>query len=518
MRKLLIVDDEKNIRMGLKAMIEREFPGRYALSLAEDGEEALALMEQEEAELVITDIRMPGMDGIALIGRLQERVKRPAVVILSGHDDFAYAKEAIRCEVKEYLLKPIVREELFETLNRLETELARKEEMTEQLARSLQMKEDYLEGQLNYIVMSEEIGEADIRERLHKAGLDWLDGGYYAGALRIAGPPKLDSRKELLGRIDPLLNAGDAEERQVRFFDKDGRLIILASGEGLLLRLGDPSVPGHLPPLRLGVSGKRSGGSGIREACSQAVKALDYFFLQGASGVIRYESVRLKNADYTLPLEEIRRIANMLGSDRETEMMRLFQQVLDIRTIVRYDIGYMEGVSRLLNELVFDKVFQVYGEASIEILKLYREAGSIRNFGHFHEYYHTVESLLQRLHEYVKRLRLVHNDRKEMKKAVDYIMENYHKDLNMAMVSNHVSLNYSYFSQAFKDYTGESFVNYLKKVRIHKAKELLATTERKVYEIGAMAGFENTKQFNRVFREMEGVTPLEYRMQKELWT
>ncbi|CAM3119977.1 helix-turn-helix transcriptional regulator [Paenibacillus sediminis] len=81
----------------------------------------------------------------------------------------------------------------------------------------------------------------------------------------------------------------------------------------------------------------------------------------------------------------------------------------------------------------------------------------------------------------------------------------------MAMVSNHVSLNYSYFSQAFKDYTGENFVNYLKKIRIKEAKMLLEQTNDKIYEIGSKVGFDQVKQFNRVFRELEGISAVEYR-------
>jgi two-component system response regulator YesN len=86
----------------------------------------------------------------------------------------------------------------------------------------------------------------------------------------------------------------------------------------------------------------------------------------------------------------------------------------------------------------------------------------------------------------------------------------------MTIVSNHVSLNYSYFSQAFKEYTSLSFVNYLKKLRIDRARELLTTTDYKVYEISEMAGFENTKHFSRVFKEMEGVSPQEYRDQRHV--
>ena len=86
------------------------------------------------------------------------------------------------------------------------------------------------------------------------------------------------------------------------------------------------------------------------------------------------------------------------------------------------------------------------------------------------------------------------------------------------MISSKVSFNYSYFSQAFRDYTGENFVSYLKRLRINKAKELLRESEDRIYEIAGKSGFGNTKNFNRVFRESEGVSPLEYRNQHKLLT
>src|SRR5690554_6484204 len=113
MRKLLIVDDENNIRRGLKVMIERQYPGMYEITVASDGEEALEKIIDTSVDIVITDIRMPGMDGITLIHRINELAIKPKVIILSGFEEFHYAKEAIKNNVQEYLLKPIVREELF---------------------------------------------------------------------------------------------------------------------------------------------------------------------------------------------------------------------------------------------------------------------------------------------------------------------------------------------------------------------------------------------------------------------
>lgn len=138
MRNLLIVDDEKNIRFGLKMMIEREFPEAYDIRMASQGEEALQLLRAQPADIVITDIRMPVMDGIRLIESLAELegtgAAKPVVLILSGYEDFEYAKAAIRYQVKEYLLKPIRREELFAALRKTEEALIRQAEVDSRMA------------------------------------------------------------------------------------------------------------------------------------------------------------------------------------------------------------------------------------------------------------------------------------------------------------------------------------------------------------------------------------------------
>ncbi|OPA75603.1 hypothetical protein BVG16_19880 [Paenibacillus selenitireducens] len=515
MRKLLIVDDEKNIRLGLKSMIDRQFSGQYVFYFASDGEEALNIVENEAIEMLITDIRMPVMDGISLINQLQDRENKPAIIILSGYDEFQYAKEAIRCEVKEYLLKPIVRDELFQVLNRLETELTQKKAIQEQLVRSQLMKEEYAEGQLNYVLMNDQVTSDEIRERLLKVGLDWMDQGFYVGLIKISENGQPDQRIHMGSKMDCLLRCA-CDAHCTRFDDKNGKVVMLSSQLEVLEHVTSQMSHDHFYTFRIGISERLERVEYIREGYAQAGKALNYFMVQHGSGAIHYHAVQMKNADYELPLDEVRKIANMLGTGRDAEMMRLLVYVLDMKRIAHYEIGYLEGISHALNELVFDKVCHVYGEESIEILRLYKLVGNIYNFDHYQDYYHNVKSLLQRLNDYVGQVRSVHNGRKEMQRALQYIQDHYDQDLNMAMVSNYVSLNYSYFSQAFKEYTGESFVGYLRKLRMAKGKELLETTDFKVYEVSAKVGFENVKHFTRVFREMEGISPLEYRTQREL--
>lgn len=509
MRRMLIADDERNIRIGLKAMIEREFPGGYRIELAADGKQALAQYEEEPYEILITDIRMPEMDGIELIRALAEDPSGPAMLILSGYDDFQYAKMAIQYKVKEYLLKPIVREDLFAALGRIEAELSQRATIQDRLAAT----DRYLEGMqvnaLEYVWARADIDPDEAEAKCREAGLGVFETGYYAGIL--ASPDygrNVEKGKELLAE-------DSAAGQWLSLVDKEGRLVVLTTRperfQNMVARLA--ALPGSAGTFSAGLSDRGQSLRQIREKYEEADRALRHRLLLGRadSPLIRYGQVSGRDRTYRLPEEAIRKLANMLGTDREREMRAQLHELFHLKALAEADISYFEAVSRALNERVFDQAFLNYGEASVEIIRLHKLAVSLYNFPTIQEYVHCAEGLLLRLNEYARGLTSAHVDQKEMAKALAYIHDNFDKDLSMTMVSNHVSLNYSYFSERFKEYVGESFVNYLKKLRVQKAKELLERTDGRIYEIGRRVGFENPKQFNRVFREIEGISAMEYR-------
>lgn len=509
MRKLLIADDERNIRVGLKAMIEREHPDRYRIALAADGRQALALHEEEPFDIVITDIRMPEMDGLELIRTLAEDPDAPAMLILSGYDDFGYARTAIQHRVREYLLKPIVREELFAALGRIESDLAAQASIQDRL----EATDRYLEGMqvnaLEYVWARADIGPDEAEARCREAGLDVFETGYYAGILASPGY----GRNVVKGK--ELLAEDGASGHWLSLEDKEGRLVVLTTRperfQNMVARL--TALPGSSGTFSAGLSERADSLRQIREKYEEAERALKHRLLLGRadSPLIRFGQVSGRDRTYRLPEEAIRKLANMLGTDRDREMRAQLHELFHMQALAEADISYFEAVSQALNERVFDQAFLNYGEASVEIIKLHKLAASLYNFTTIHEYIHCAEGLLLRLNEYARSLTSAHVDGKEMAKALAYIHDNYDKDLSMTMVSNHVSLNYSYFSERFKEYVGESFVSYLKKLRVRKAKELLERTDGRIYEIGRRVGFENPKQFNRVFREIEGISAMEYR-------
>ncbi|MDF9843457.1 response regulator [Paenibacillus sp. PastF-1] len=513
MKKLLIVDDEKMIRQGLKAMIEREYPAVYTIGLAGNGQEALELFRREPADIIITDIRMPVMDGITLLEHLSAEVlpdRRPAVIILSGHDDFEYAKSAIRHRVKDYLLKPIRREELFGTLEQiqqerqaqesgasrqaLETENYRKELRTARLQRLLQQQDVQLAPE-----QLEELG------RLQLPYMVGVINYYYSDGTRM-------NSGEVQGLLERLTGPLEQQFSEI-LTDWEGKLILAGGRAEAFLNLYRIAETKEIKGLLMGVSETTGNPEDFQECYKQACRALQYTFLTPQSGYMDYGSIRADRLSFPLPEEELRKLLNMLGTEREKEIKSLLGNIFQTEHLQHLDLAYVENVARSINERVLDEVFRVHGEASVEVLKLYRTVGNLYNYRHFHDYYRALEHLLLSVNDYIIGIRSAHTEHADMEAALAYIEEHYARPLNMAMVSNHVSLSYSYFSEAFKAYTGESFVIYLKKVRIRHAKELLAGSRMmKLSGVSEAVGFENSKQFTRVFKELEGISPGEYRI------
>jgi two-component system, response regulator YesN len=512
MRTIMIVDDERNIRLGIKAIIEREYPGRYDILLASGGEEALEAIQERQIDIVITDIRMPGMDGMALIRHAYDAHHRPSILILSGYDDFQYAREAIKYEVKEYLLKPIVREDLHAAIARIEGELARAEETAGLLSQAGRYRSDLAASVMNHMFLHAELEEADAADKLERAGLRALEPDYAVGVLKFAG----DARQYV--KAEEFLARRYEQGRTFWTVDKDGQLVVASSDPDCYAELMADLAGKTGSPYFIGLSRRASSAAALHALYKQAKQALKRSLLQphAGSAILVCATTSEEGLTTAVPVEDIRRLGNLLGAGKEQEIKSLLLRLFDLSAIGAGEDGvaYIEEVGRLLNEHVFDRVFHTYGEESVEVLKLYKRVGSIDHYAAVQDYYHDVENLLMLLSDYICNIKSVHGEHKEMRKALQYMHEHYAKDLNMTVVSNYVSLNYSYFGQIFKEYTGESFVNVLKKIRIEKAKELLAGTDAKVYEIGEQVGFDNAKHFNRVFKELEGVTAMEYRTQQ----
>ncbi|MBJ9992519.1 response regulator [Paenibacillus sp. S28] len=513
MISLLIVDDEKIIRRGLQSVIERQFPDLFNYRFAENGEEALELLRQEPADIMFTDIRMPIMDGIELLDQLQDHPVKPEVVLLSGYNDFVYAQKGIRFAVKDYLVKPVIREELFAVLERLMLDIKKREERADKAGEDASL---FAAELVTLHLTQKDVDDAITPNKLNQAGLSWLDAGYTLGLVTQRGGRSQASSTDAASFRNQIAELLQGHMNWMLTRDGKGGTIMIASDPGMFYRLAEQwGLSEYETQLRIAISDSVQGIEQIRWAYSQAKQTMKYGILLPDLDVLDYTGISDRNERYVVPMELIQRILNLLGMGRGDEIKQLLDQILDVRIISSSEIGYLERISQLLNEELFDKLFRIYGLKVFGLLMKYAPVGHIGNFDRFEDYYKSVEQLLDRLDRFIQdRKEQVPTEQNTIQKVLTYLQTHYADNLNMAVVSNHFSLNYSYFSQAFQEFTGESFSNYVRRLRLDKAKELLVHSDLKVYEISDQVGFENVKHFTRIFKDTEGITALEFRSQR----
>jgi two-component system, response regulator YesN len=514
MRKILIVDDEKLIRLGVKAMIEKKQKDFYDITLCSNGKEALELVQREKFDIVLTDIRMPQMDGITFIQNLQSVEFKPAILILSGYDDFNYALEALKCGAKDYLLKPIKREELYSSIDKVEKELEASKEIASKEVLVSSYIEDFRANELNYIFLRTNISEEEIEESGKRLELDIFNDKYYLGLAlgsETGSSMNNDFRNDIHLTIEDFMRS--RKNKNIYIFDNDCGVVIIANDLSVFEYLEGRYSKESFFKLFIGISEELSGIKEVKKAYCQAREALKYrtFSYYYGTTLISYSSISKKSTDFVMPTEKVEILRNLIETDREKEIEKILFELLNEGKARDFSILYVEELNKQINQIVLQEIKSKFFLKEEEVLERFQKFKEIYCFNNFKEYSHDLKEFILYLNEYIRTMKDLYGDKKNIDKAIDYINENYYKDLNLAIVSNEVSLNYSYFSQVFKEYTGENFVNYLKKIRINKAKVLLRDSDYKIYEVAQKVGYEDSKQFAKIFRSVTGVSPIEYR-------
>lgn len=479
MNTLLIVEDEKLIRQGLKAMVQRSGVAVENILECANGEAALEILKMQKVDVMFTDIRMPRMDGIALVKAMQELPRKPLTVAISGYDDFSYAVEMLRGGVREYLLKPVDREKLREVLQKLEQEIAAGKESR---------RTDYSLGcqQLKYAILNEHLPkeEKELLIRRYEGG--FFEGSFYAVCAEDTGR---ETQAEAGG---PYIYLSGVE----------GREFYLAAERHLPILLRE-----ELDRRYVGVSGPWRGLNRLKEACGQADAARKEAFFLNRHKVAFSEMITGRSGGVALEEGAILQIVQLLGTDKYRQGLRQLGRIFQNASLGAYTPRAFEDGMRTLLDGVRSTYAGIlrgaYGDAQ-GYYDLYR-------YPCLEEYARELTGWLTDLGETVNSRFDDYKNRQKIQQAVDYIRENFDKDLNMAVVSNHISMNYSLFSYVFKRYTGSNFVNYLKDIRIQEAKRLLEETDMKVVDISAKVGYGNEKHFMKIFKAACGVSPTEYR-------
>lgn len=515
--KALIVDDEVVVRIGLKSIIDWEEEGFDQILEASDGAEALALAIREEPDLILTDIKMPEMDGLELIKALRHEELSACIVVLSSYDDYDFVRQAMGLGAMDYILKlQMTENSLKETLRSV---LAKYHVQSTRDISGFSRNLQYLQGKMLKDALLQG-GEAErILRDMRKSLQLRINFDQCALALvhyRHAGETPLHQERifhsALHNTIGEIL--GDHYSYHCVQID-DGRLCLLFTGSADSLR-----QEVFFPYGTLIVEMLMNYMNLLCSVCFTPVSASGlhaaYFDAEASSGLrgIRQSDSAVFSTEWLCQLPAL--------PDRAEVFLRYRAAADDLLLTVLADSDVLAFQNKLARQ--YDEA-QALSEAhgAIFLASLYAGASDFTAHNGMEmplpaaperfdlpaaEQNAVFERLLAALRagfESASRLPKVIRD------AIRYIEAHYYENITAKDVANHVDLSPSYFGVLFRQTTGSSPTAYIIDLRIRKAQQLLRESNYRVYEIAEMVGYENTFYFSRLFKKLVGCTPNEWR-------
>lgn len=475
MKRLVVVEDEKMIRQGICAMIKRSGVPIEEIIECKNGLEALEIVKSKKVDVMITDIRMPKMDGITLVNEISKLDISPRVIVISGYDDFSYAVELLRSGAREYLLKPVEREKLIASLKTMEEEIASE-------AIEIEQEQKKLEFLFN----------KHLRLFLTSPTSEYLE------MLKVDGGYCFDEKSYWIYCVNHSSERTISVQNAIYMQDIEGQDFFIAldnQKETLDFIKESPYY---------GVSEKHQGILELKTAYLEAINSRKQAFYMIKDHIIEMESVAEQHRKEE---DTINHITQLIGTDRLNEAIKMLE-LLECR-VQRGEVSpvvFEELIKDLLEQIKenYKNVISIEDSAYMPLVSIYA-------YSNIEEYIKALSNCLVQIHGKIVDEFEDYRNKQKIQEAIEYIRANYNKDLNMAVVSNYISMNYSLFSFAFKKYTGMNFVSYVKELRVNEAKRLLANTDKKINEISLLVGYENEKNFMKVFKALYGVSPSEYR-------
>lgn len=526
MLKVLIADGEPRVGQLVKHLIHWDELGLSFVDICRDGRTALERIEQEQPEIVITDIRMPVLTGLELVQQVTERFPQTRFVVISGYRYFEYAQKALKYGVEDYLLKPIDEEELNRTLKKicdaLQTTAVHRTQM-----------EKYEKNYEN----SKKLLSRDVMVRL-KAGDSFagLPEFNAAAGVEFTG----DCFMAVVLRVNPsLLQQASAEEDRL-VTEKVQANIKKSLGGQMYISCTD----GHTTTLLLNFDSEAYAKTGealhtCRESCrSYMNNYANYTVSMGQSergtdvaqiGVLLQQAER---AECRKLFEGSGMCLKYQAEERPDTVRKAWQD--KVRTLLEKGMELMQKTA--LQQAV-DAIFDRAGAAGLAAWEYFDTADQcLRDFcawslGHGMEIRQgwadskreevrsaaSVHQLAQWLTAtlcakqeelYAQR---VHAEEYPIRLAIEYMKKHYADKITLEDVAAHSGFNPTYFSEKFKEKTGKNFTDFLTEVRMEAAKELLRDSRRTIGQIGDAVGYKDAKYFSQQFTKCVGMKPTEYR-------
>lgn len=530
MYKTVLVDDEALIRDAIRTTIPWNKFGFELIATCQNAKEVVQLLAEQSLDLVITDICMPFMDGLELSKYIYEHYPHVMVIIISGYDDFDYAKQAVRYRVQDYVLKPITAAEFSQILEKVRSLLDKQAQEQEYLNKMKHtydenlptLKNRFLAGLISPSPMAADY----ISDKLEEFQTE-LKGPYYVCAIlepittgELENSPSFESlsafsvfstARDIMYSTKAGEMFQDSSSRTILYFSAPTKELVFSTAKTscleihelvtsllhiqLNITIGKPVYTLHKLPIS------------YQSACS----LLENFFLMGSNQILIFSDFSTELADTSINRGEwTNKILDFIKTNKMEELDFLLEQFIQTlrnnhvpkQKVILYIQSVVLSIMNFLDNTVFysDSLFE-------EEQNLFDQLSNMEQLSEMGEalteFCHCVSAGIHSRHE--------DYNQKQAQLALDFIEQNYSQpNLSLSDVCTHLSMSTSRFSTIFKSSTGETFVEALTRIRMEHAKHLMAHTSLKAYEIAEQVGFTDPHYFSIAFKKHTKMTPTKY--------
>lgn len=527
MYKVLIVDDEAHTRNFLKAQIPLLDERFIIAGEAGDGLQALDFLQDNSVDLVLTDIKMPRMDGLQLSEQINRINKHQLVVILSGFDEFDFARQSLKYGIKDYLLKPIIKSQIKELLARiaeLRTTEIQENSLLQEL-RSLQMEstDSVIRSFLQSVIMDARVEINTIYPLLHRFKINLFDGvgsiavlsfDEEASLLKSSRYQDIEIYKYILYNVckehfEPTTNAWaflDTYQNTCIFFTSDD--------QNALSRQMKCSISEIISKMEhtIGVTISSAMGNmeydllSLKSSYAEAIKKL--LETNFANSDIQKNKEWID--EFSQLILQIKTISRTKDKQKLIELLEVWYQSqgnTNKSNVIRFMLYCLDSLSAGMPE---NKIVDAYQFLSDHLSSL-QEQFTFKETSQLHA--EMILILYDNDPESEVSLPLS-RDNMLAQHIKEFIQENYKEAISLPMLADKFQLNATYISHLFHKQIGEPYVKFLNRTRMEQAAKLLADPSHKVYNVAEQVGYISVKHFNYVFKQYFEMTPTEFQLSK----
>ena len=534
--KVFLVEDEMVIRRGIKNSIDWEKEGYIFCGEASDGELAYPMIIKEKPDILITDIRMPFMDGLELCKLVKKELPNIKILILSGYDEFDYAKEAIRLGVTEYLLKPISSGKLLEALNGVSESIRREKEDKDLVRKYMEeMRENTEHEKQKFFeqMIAGNLSMADALETGKKYEMNLSAGMYNLLLFRFTLGEENRKSGELLGEAEYAIEKLTERLEYVFEFQRgvEGWAFLLMADNEEQMSERVKELSKDLEEIMKNYSTiAYFGGIGqpvarlreLEESFREAERALAARFTMELNQIISVEDIRMaQNVDTLDDIEitsfgEIEKTRTMLekflnngAEDEIDEFVDVYINELseeNLKSVLMRQYIIMDAYIVMMS--FCEKFEGLEGEMQAQSEELKNSMKTIQTLEEIKNYIRMLLKKIIGVRDTISGRR--YSDIIEI--AKDQIRKTYMSDeISLNTIAAEVGMSPSYFSSIFSKEMGKTFVEYLTEIRMDRAKELLMCSSMKTSEIGYEVGYKDPHYFSYIFKKTQNCTPKEFR-------